>query len=177
MDIIPLNNSLRKTTNNKDKHTIKKLGGYNYEGYNFKGNYCRFDFGSGKRYFNIIYIHYGFANISMIKVAAGTFISLNNYSTIGVIIGLCAHYTVGGVIGLAFLHFLKFTSDDYPIIKGIFAGLVAWLFLAGAFLKLGISEINPNDEASNLMLLIGHMIFGLSLGVLTKIFVLKKRKR
>lgn len=65
----------------------------------------------------------------MIKVAAGAFISLNNISIIGLIIGLFAHYTVGGI----------------------------------------------NDEASNLMLLIDNIIFGLSLGILTKIFVLKER--
>lgn len=126
-----------------------------------------------KDFFDIIYIHFGLSNVSMIKVAAGTFISLNNYSIIGFIIGLFAHYTIGGIIGLLFYQYLNFTNKSYPIIKGLFSGLAVWLFLAGMLLKFGISEFNPNDEASNLMLLIDHMLFGLTIGVLNKIFVLK----
>jgi hypothetical protein len=128
-----------------------------------------------KDLFDIIYRYFILSNISMIQVAAGAFISLNNFSIIGLIIGLFAHYTVGGIIGLLFLQYLNLTNKSFPIIKGLFAGLAVWIFLAGMLLNFGLSEFNPNDEASNLMLLIDHLIFGLSMGILTKIFVLKER--
>ena len=127
-----------------------------------------------KDMFDMIYIYFGFSNVSMLKVAAGAFISLNNFSYIGLIIGFFAHYSVGGIIGLLFYQFLTLTNKSYPIIKGLFAGLAVWLFLAGMLLNFGLSEFNPNDEASNLMLLIDHILFGLTIGFLTKLFVLKE---
>lgn len=127
-----------------------------------------------KDMFDMIYIYFGFSNVSMLKVAAGAFISLHNFSHIGLIIGFFAHYSVGGIIGLLFYKFLTLTNKSYPIIKGLFAGLAVWIFLAGMLLNFGLSEFNPNDEASNLMLLIDHIIFGLTLGFLTKLFVLKE---
>ena len=53
------------------------------------------------------YINSSFSNLSIIKVASDTFISLHNFSSIGFIIGLFAHYSVGGIIGLLFFYYLN----------------------------------------------------------------------
>ncbi|PKM88012.1 MAG: hypothetical protein CVU87_08400 [Firmicutes bacterium HGW-Firmicutes-12] len=126
-----------------------------------------------KDLFDILYINLGFSGVSMIKVAAGTFITVDTFSYIGLLIGLFAHYIVGGIIGLSFTHYLCLTNKSHPILKGLFSGLVAWLFLAGMLLKFGISNYDPIDELSNFMLLIDHIIFGITMGFLNKMFVLK----
>ena len=126
-----------------------------------------------KDLFDYLYIHFGFSGVLMLKVAAGAFISVDTISYVGLIIGFFAHYVVGGIIGLSFTHYLCLTNTSHPILKGLFAGLVAWLFLAGMLLKFGISDYDPIDESSNFMLLIDHIVFGITMGFLNKTVVLK----
>ncbi len=122
--------------------------------------------------FDLVYVWLGFSGVCMAKVAAAAFISPERVSSFGgLFIGYMAHYTVGGVLGLIFTHYLTATNRSYYISKGVFAGLAAWLFLAGVLLRIGVSSLDPVDISSNVMLFFDHIVFGSTLGYLNKKFV------
>lgn len=122
---------------------------------------------------DFIYIKLGFHGVLMAKVAAGAFVAKEDInSPLSLILGYSAHFTVGGILGVAFLVLIHLSGYDYSIIKGLFFGAVVWLFLPGMLLSLGISSFVPGDISSNFMLLLDHLAFGLTLGLFFPNFVL-----
>lgn len=126
-----------------------------------------------KDLFDFLYMRLGYQGTVMATVAAGAFLGKNEIgSPLSLFIGYCAHFLVGGILGAIFLCILYYSGSDYSIIKGIVFGAIAWLILPGMLLTLGISRNVPSDVSTYVMLLIDHLIFGLSLGIIFPRFVL-----
>ena len=75
----------------------------------------------------------------------------------------------GALLGVLFVHFLRWTGGKNPLIKGVGLGIGAWLFLFGImFHNLPhTAGAAPKDVMSNLSGLIGHALFGFALGYFT----------
>jgi uncharacterized membrane protein YagU involved in acid resistance len=96
-------------------------------------------------------------------------------SFVGNLVGFLADIIFGAILGIAFVYFLKFTSHKNIIIKGLGFGIFAWLFLFGILLGNlpGAQQTVPKEALGNFSAFIGHSIYGISLGIYTKILLNK----
>lgn len=123
---------------------------------------------------DIVYMKLGYEGFYIIKMSAGVFLKPESFSPIYLyIIGYAAHYSLGGLLGFIFYLFLKHFGPQYALLKGIFFGLAVWLILCGGALHFGLSYAPPSNEQGILMLLIDHIFFGATLGLLLSHPILK----
>jgi len=109
----------------------------------------------------------GFAKFYVWNISADLFVREKEIVTAaGIVLGLLADLAMGGLIGVTFIHFLRWTRGRNPILKGIGFGIAAWLLLYGIIFHNLPQTITraPEDAFSNLSAFVGHSLFGLSLG-------------
>lgn len=117
----------------------------------------------------------GLAKFQVWEISASLFIAGKEAHTFFAhIIGITADLIFGGILGIGFIYFIKYTSSKNMIIKGWGVGMTAWLFLFGImFHNLPSVEMIPHDALSNLSAFIGHSIFGISMGIFAKVLLKK----
>lgn len=122
--------------------------------------------------FDSLYRFLGYYGAYVVHIAAGAFVAVDRITTpFGLIIGYTAHYAVGGALGYGFYQVLVITGRNNFIQKGVFFGILTWLLLSGMLLSLGVSRFVPDDESTQLMILLDNIVFGASLGYLVPRFL------
>lgn len=117
----------------------------------------------------------GKAKFYIWQISADLFMDLKYVKTFwGTIVGFLADIVFGGLLGIAFVYFLKYTNTKNIVIKGWGYGMAAWLFLFGIMLhNLPQMQIVPKEALGNFSAFIGHSIYGISMGIYL-IILLKK---
>jgi uncharacterized membrane protein YagU involved in acid resistance len=118
----------------------------------------------------------GLAKFYIWQRSADLFIEGKDIKTFfGNIVGILADIVFGAILGIIFIYFIKLTNHKNIIIKGWGYGMIAWLFLFGILLTNlpGAQETIPKDALSNFSAFIGHSIWGISMGIFTKILLNK----
>jgi Na+/proline symporter len=108
----------------------------------------------------------GLAKFQVWQIGADVFIEPNQVNTfLGTIVGFLTDFVTGSLLGVLFGYFIKKTGKEYCLLKGLGAGLLAWLFLFGIlFHSLPHTQTTaPKDPFSVISAFIGHSVFGLSL--------------
>jgi len=89
-------------------------------------------------------------------------------------VGFLADIVFGGLLGIVFIYFLKYTNSKNIVIKGWWYGIAAWLFLFGMMLhNLPQMQTAPKEALGNFSAFIGHSIYGISMGIYVKILMKK----
>ena len=112
----------------------------------------------------------GFAKFYVWNIAADLSYTARRYKPLRAVLGILADMGTGALLGVLFVHFLRWTGGKNPLIKGVGLGIGAWLFyLASCFTTCLVRPVlHPIDVTSNLSGLIGHAIFGFALGYFTE---------
>lgn len=93
-----------------------------------------------------------------------------HHSWIGSVVSFTSDYIYSAFLGILFLYLVLYFGSRYIILKGVLYGSFVWLFSFGglrAFSIVKLQEVIPNDVLYYLFI---HLIFGLALGLLYKIF-------
>ncbi len=92
------------------------------------------------------------------------------------IIGIVSTFITGGLIGVVFYYSLKKLGTDFVVIKGLAAGLFGWVFTETIFTWLieGPRLIQPRPMSDYYLEISGAAIFGLTLGLLFKRYLIKE---
>lgn len=109
----------------------------------------------------------GFATFHIWNIAGDFFLQGKQvYTALGNILGVLADLCMGALLGVFFVHFLRWTGGKNPVLKGLGIGLGAWLLLFGiVFHSLPLTQSTaPKEALSNMSAFVGHAIFGLTLG-------------
>ena len=110
----------------------------------------------------------GFAKFQIWNISADFFLEGKQvYTALGNVLGVLADLCLGALLGVFFVHFLRWTGGKNPVLKGLGIGLGAWLLLFGiVFHSLPLTQgTAPKEALSNLSAFVGHAIFGLTLGL------------
>lgn len=121
--------------------------------------------------FTRILVALGFAKYSVYQL--NSFMITLNRSNI--ILGMMSCIIISGIISLIFYYSLMIINYDCLMIKSITISLLSWLILEVIFMWLiegrGLIPYRPiNDYYSELL---GAIVFGITLGVLFKNYLLK----
>lgn len=111
----------------------------------------------------------GLAKFYFWQNAGGFFMGKDQVKTaLGSIVGGLADITMGAILGVVFVLFLRLGRDRNIILKGCGFGLGAWLLLFGLLMHTlpETRNVVSKDALSVLSNFIGHTIFGLTLGLL-----------
>ena len=74
----------------------------------------------------------GFSKFYVWNIAADLFVHGKAVQTpVGTILGILADMGTGALLGVLFVHFLRWTGGKNPLIKGVGLGVGAWLLLFG----------------------------------------------
>ncbi|HBV85901.1 MAG TPA: hypothetical protein DEF42_04385 [Desulfosporosinus sp.] len=85
-----------------------------------------------------------------------------------ILIGELMHLTVGASIGAAITTLLKKTGKDFLIIKGTFAGLLAWIGLHNLGNRMDLFSIKPHSTKNHFFAFIQHVLYGISTSAVIK---------
>lgn len=90
------------------------------------------------------------------------------------VLGVATSSSVGIAIALIFYFSLKTIGIDYIIIKGLLAGLFGWIVceVLYTFLLEGPPIITPRPISDYYVQLLGSCVYGLTLGLLFRKFIL-----
>ncbi len=92
-------------------------------------------------------------------------------------IGFFVSFTVGGLVAAIFYFSLKKIGTDYLIVKAIFfTGLLIWVLLEVVFLAIEGREIPLRPIEGYIVHMFGALIFGLTVGLLFKKYLVKEDK-
>ncbi|MDW7651951.1 MAG: hypothetical protein SCK29_10850 [Bacillota bacterium] len=94
------------------------------------------------------------------------------------VLGLATTSVLSGLLAIIFYHLLKKLGWDYLIAKSVGFGLVSWVFLEGLFVWIieGPGLIPPRPINDYYVHMIGSVVFGISLGLLFRKYLLKKQQ-
>lgn len=92
------------------------------------------------------------------------------------ILGMVMSALIGGLIAVIFYYSLKKFGPDYIILKSLFIGLLAWVFLEVVYVWLieGRGLVKPRPVIDYYIHLSGSFLYGLTLGILLKTFLIKE---
>jgi hypothetical protein len=91
------------------------------------------------------------------------------------VIGFVVSVAVGGVFGLLFYYSLEKLGTDYLILKAIFSSIFMWVILELVFTStIEGKTISIRPISDYYVKMLGSIIFGITLGVLFRIFLFKK---
>jgi ABC-type branched-subunit amino acid transport system permease subunit len=91
------------------------------------------------------------------------------------VIGFIVSIAVGGVFGLLFYYSLEKLGTDYLILKAIFSSIFLWVILELVFTStIEGKTISIRPISDYYVKMLGSIIFGITLGVLFRIFLFKK---
>ncbi|HOB86784.1 MAG TPA: hypothetical protein PKO38_03725 [Bacillota bacterium] len=95
------------------------------------------------------------------------------------ILGFIVSGFIGMVAAAAFYYMLRLVGADYPVLKGILIGLLAWLIseLLFTWTIEGGGLIQPRPTEDYYLHLAGALIFGLTLGLLFQRYLLSSASR
>jgi LacY proton/sugar symporter. len=105
------------------------------------------------------------------NIAAGLFVPKALIHTFwAILIGISADLIVGGIIGFLYGLFIEWRGNRHYILKAIGFGIGTWLFIFGAVSHIlpPLAKVMPQDALSDFSSLIGHIIYGLCLGLAYK---------
>lgn len=103
------------------------------------------------------------------QFAASAYLSIEEAKTYGIIIGSFTDYILAATIGVFAMYFLLYEGFKNHIIKGLFIGGFAWLFIFTLVIRTGISRLNPNSVGGSLSFLFNHLLLGIIV-----VWILKK---
>ena len=103
------------------------------------------------------------------QFAASAYLSIEEAKTYGIIIGSFTDYILAATIGVFAMYFLLYEGFTNYLLKGLFIGGFAWLFIFTITTKTGISKLNSNSVGGTLSFLFNHLL----LGILIVIFLRK----
>lgn len=117
----------------------------------------------------------GLAKFYIWQISADLFMDQKFVKTFwGNAVGFLADIVFGGLLGVAFVYFLKYTNIKNIVIKGWGYGMAAWLFLFGIMLhNLPQMQMAPREALGNFSAFIGHSIYGISMGIFVQILLKK----
>ncbi len=123
-----------------------------------------------------VLVSLGFGKYSVYQLNS-MIITINRPSTM---IGIVSTFITGALIGVVFYYSLKKLGTDFVVIKGLAAGLVSWVFtesISTWLIEGGPRMIPPRPMSDYYLEMSGAAIFGLTLGLLFKRYILKETTR
>ena len=107
------------------------------------------------------------------QFAASAYLEIEEAKSLrGIIVGSFTDYMIAALLGVIAVYFLLFVGLKNFIVKGLFIGGIAWLFVFTIAVRTGISRLNPNSFHGSLSFLFNHLL----LGVLIVLFIKKYGK-
>lgn len=103
--------------------------------------------------------------------AGSLFLDLDtlHHSWIGSVVSFLADYSYSGFLGMLFVYFLHFTGKRYYLSKGIIFGIFIWLFSFGGLRSLTVVKLQRVPPGDWITIFLLHLLFGLALGMASRI--------
>ena len=122
--------------------------------------------------FTRVFVMFGIGKYSAYQLTS-LVITLNRPRAI---LGMVMGALIGGLVAVIFYYSLKKMGPDYIILKSLFIGLLAWVFLEVVYVWLieGPGLVKPRPIFDYYIHLSGSFLYGLTLGILLKTFLIKE---
>lgn len=96
------------------------------------------------------------------------------FKPVAYLIGGTADLITASLLGIMFVYFIYYFGKKHLWLKGIGFGLLVWVGVFGTILGQSVSEKLPQNPSGIIVTIVSHLVFGLSLALLTRIFILGK---
>ena len=111
---------------------------------------------------------------------ASLFLDFNtlHFSWIGSVTSFIADYIYGAFLGIIFVYWVHRTGKRYLLMKGLIYGGFLWLFSFGGLRSLPVVTLREYVPSQTLYYLVFHLVFGVTLGLLTERYgeIIKREK-
>ncbi len=118
--------------------------------------------------FDFIAVQLGYSNYYAFQISGSIYLfpKLTTYF-FGFLLGGVIWFSMGMLLGVICAFYIKFTGTDFWWLKGLFiSNLLMFVMLYGFFYTLGGARIVPFDISTNWTILLGNIIFGLTVSYL-----------
>ena len=102
------------------------------------------------------------------QFAASAYVTTEEAQSVGMIVGLFSDYMIASLLGVFAVYFLLYVGFNYYLLKGIFIGGLAWVFIFTIVVSTGISKINPNSTTGSISYLFNHLLLGVLIVIILK---------
>ena len=105
------------------------------------------------------------------QFAASAYLTVEEAKSIsGLIVGSFTDYMIAAFIGVMAVYLLLYVGFKNLILKGLFIGGVAWMFIFTIAVRTGISRIDPNSVWGSISFMFNHLLLGVLIVLFAKLF-------
>lgn len=128
--------------------------------------------------FNYLAYRLGFTPIVFWQIVATHFLRGEDlFHPLAYLIGAIADLTVAMFLGVVFFLIIPYIGSHWLWLKGAGFGLLVWVGLFGILTSHVAEQVLPWEPRQVLVTPFAHLLFGLVLGLLARIAVLREEKK
>lgn len=116
-----------------------------------------------------------FTQVVFWQITATRFLDKKDlFKPVAYLIGGVADLITTSLLGIMFVYFIYYFGKRHLWLKGIGFGLFVWAGMFGTILGQSVQDKLPQSPSGIMVTIVAHLMFGLSLALLTRIFILGK---